>query len=476
MKPSIQFVKRLDGVKLAYTRFGKGPALVFPAPWVTSLSYVIEDPFASHFWERVSQVATVILYDKHGCGQSDRDRKEFTIESELADLKTVVDHLDLARFVIWGTSLSGPVAISYAFRHPQKVSRLILYGTFANGHTLCPDEVKSALVSMVRASWGIGSKTLADIFLPGANGEEIKSIAKFQRESATPEIAAKLMELAYTVDVSELISQLKVPTLILHREGDRAVTIAHGRELAAGIPNAQFKVLKGSMHPWWYGDTEEIIREVAAFIGAQELLASESDGASGLAQKREGENQEEIRLEGAEIAEQATILFSDIVSSTDIVTKLGDAAARDIFLQHDQIIRAQLKRYSGKELQNLGDGFMLSFSSPSAAIRCACDIQSQLSKSLPSVSVRMAINTGEVVKREGEHPFGQAVVLASRIISKAKGGQVLVSDVTKRLASGSKFPFLDKGRFKPKGFPETIRIHEVHLREETEGRISPTPK
>jgi class 3 adenylate cyclase len=277
------------------------------------------------------------------------------------------------------------------------------------------------------------------------------------------------MEMTYSIDVSDLLSSLDVPTLILHREGDRAVAIAHGRQLAAAIPNAQFKVLKGSMHPWWYGDTGEIIREVAAFIGAGELLESGSDGTSDLAQKRVGENQEEIRVEGAEIAEQATILFSDIVSSTDIVTKLGDVAARDIFLQHDQIIRSKLKRHSGKELQNLGDGFMLLFTSPSTAIRCACDIQSQLSKSLPSVNVRMAINTGEVVKREGEHPFGQAVVLASRIISKAKGGQVLVSDITKRLASGSNFPFLDKGRFKPKGFSETVRIYEVHWREVLEG-------
>jgi class 3 adenylate cyclase/pimeloyl-ACP methyl ester carboxylesterase len=469
MKPSIQFVKRSDGVKLAYTRFGKGPDLVFPAPWVTSLSYIIEDPFASHFWEQISEVVTVILYDKHGCGQSDRDRKQFTLEAELSDLYTVVGYLNLDRFVIWGTSLSGPVAITYASRHPQKVSRLILYGTFAKGQTLAPDEVKSALVSMVRASWSIGSKTLADIFLPGANGEEIKSIAKFQRESATPEIAAKLMDLAYSVDVSELLSSLDVPTLILHREGDRAIPIAHGRQLAAGIPNAQFKVLKGSMHPWWYGDTEEIVREIAAFVGAPGLVPSESDGFASLSQKEVSEIQDKIPTKASEITEQATILFSDIVSSTAMVTQLGDAAARDIFLQHDEIIRERLKKYGGKELQNLGDGFMLSFNSPSAAIRCACDVQNELSKTLPSVSVRMAINTGEVVRREGEHPFGQAVVLASRIISKAKGGQVLLSDVSKQLASGSKFSFLDRGRFKPKGFSETVRIHEVHWRENLEG-------
>jgi class 3 adenylate cyclase/pimeloyl-ACP methyl ester carboxylesterase len=469
MKPSIQFVKRKDGVKLAYTRFGTGQALLFAAPWVTSLSYIIEDPFANRFWERISERATVILYDKHGCGQSDRDRKDFSLRAELADLNTVVDHLDLDKFVVWGSSLSGPVAISYAYSHPQKVGRLILYGAFANGQTLASDEVKSALVSMVRASWSIGSKTLADIFLPGANGEEIKSIARFQRESATPEMAAKLLEMTYSIDVSDLLSSLNVPTLILHREGDRAVAIAHGRQLAAEIPNAQFKMLKGSMHPWWYGDTEEIVREIAAFIGAPELMQSVSDGLTNLPQQEVNEIQDKSATKAAEVAEQATILFSDIASSTRMVTQLGDAAARDVFLKHDRIIRERLKTYGGKELQNLGDGFMLSFNSPSAAIRCACDIQRELSKTLPALRVRIAINTGEVVRREGEHPFGQAVVLASRIISKAKGGQVLVSDVTKRLASGSKFPFLDKGRFKPKGFDETIRIHEVDWKKKPEG-------
>ena len=153
--------------------------------------------------------------------------------------------------------------------------------------------------------------------------------------------------------------------------------------------------------------------------------------------------------------------FSDIVSSTDLVTQLGDAAARDIFLQHDQIIRNQLKKYSGRELQNLGDGFMLSFESASAAIKCSCDIQQEISRNIASIKVRMGINTGEVVRREGRHPFGQAVVIASRITSKAKGEQILVSDITRQLTSGGRFPFLEKGRFKPKGFSRSIKLHEV---------------
>jgi class 3 adenylate cyclase len=166
--------------------------------------------------------------------------------------------------------------------------------------------------------------------------------------------------------------------------------------------------------------------------------------------------------DGTEIVEQATIVFSDIVSSTDLVTQLGDAAARNIFLKHDQIVRGQLRKYDGRELQNLGDGFMLSFESASAAIKCACNIQKEISKNLSSIKVRIGINTGEVVRREGRHPFGQAVVLASRIASKAKGDEVLVSDVTRHLVSGSKLPFSEKRRFKPKGFDETIKLYEVY--------------
>ena len=132
-----------------------------------------------------------------------------------------------------------------------------------------------------------------------------------------------------------------------------------------------------------------------------------------------------------------------------------------MFIQHDKIVRDQITKHNGRELQNLGDGFMLSFESASAAIKCACDIQKEISWNIPTIKVRMGINTGEVVRREGKHPFGQAVVVTSRIASRAKGEQILVSDVTKHLISGSRFPFIEKGRFKPKGFRETMKIHEV---------------
>jgi len=460
MKPSIQFVKREDGVRIAYLKFGEGKPLIYPAPWLSDLSSLLEDPIINQFFEWLAQETTVILYDKHGCGQSDRDRKEFDLETELLDLETVVDQLSLDEVILFGISMAGAVSIAYTARHPDKVSHLIIYGSFANGATVAKEEMKSALISLVKASWGMGSKALADLFIPGANTKQLQAFAKFQRDSSTPEVAAKLLALTYSIDVTELLSGINTPTLVLHREDDKVITIDHGRQLAAGIPNARFKVLKGAIHPPWHGESNEVIEEILKFLGKEP-----SKTPYEVATKIDRVGDEEVPLEGPEVVEQATVLFSDILSSTDLVTQLGDAAARDIFLQHDKIIRDQLKRHGGKELQNLGDGFMLSFESPSAAVKCACSIQQEISRALPSIKVRIGINTGEVVIREGKHPFGQAVVLASRIASRANGEEILVSDVTKQLASGSKLPFAPKGRFKPKGFDETVKLHEIIWKE-----------
>ncbi|MBK5102321.1 MAG: alpha/beta hydrolase, partial [Desulfobacteraceae bacterium] len=228
MKPSIQFVKREDGVKIAYSIIGRGEPLVCPAPWVTSLSYVFEDRFAKEFWGQLSQELKVISYDKHGCGQSDKDRRDFTLEAELLDLETVINHLGLTEFNLLGSSMAGPVAIAYTSRHPEKVTRLILYGTYASGKNLSAEDVKSALISLIKASWGLGSKAIADIFLPRGNMEELQSLARFQRESSSPEIAAKLFELAGAFDVTALLSGIKIPTLVLHREGDKVIKVDHG--------------------------------------------------------------------------------------------------------------------------------------------------------------------------------------------------------------------------------------------------------
>lgn len=263
------------------------------------------------------------------------------------------------------------------------------------------------------------------------------------------------------MDVTGLLPNIQTPTLVMHREGDKAFQIRQGRELATGIPNALFKVLKGNLHFPWLGDSERVIEEICDFVGVKESKTSDTLLSETSAQPSPVEGRTGFSVEGSETVEQATIVFSDMVSSTEMVTRLGDAAARDIFLQHDKIVRDQIKRYRGRELQNLGDGFMLSFESPSAAIKCACDMQKELSKNIPSIKIRIGINTGEVVRREGQIPFGQAVVVASRLANKAKAEQILVSDVTKHLVAGSGFQFVERGKARLKGIGEILKLHEV---------------
>lgn len=448
MKPTIQFVQRNDGVKLAYSIFGQGPTLLFPPPWVTDLAFLLEDEFCLKFWMTLADYFTIVIYDKHGCGQSDRDRKEFTPESDLFDLTTIIEALDLNKFILFGISAAGPLSVEYSAQHPHKVTSLVLYGTFVRGKDTGKADVRSALITLIKSAWGLGSRALTDIFIPSAPKEVHEVYAKFQRESCTAEIAYKLMELNYVFDVTDLLSKVKVPTLVLHREKDKIAPLAQGRKLAMEIPSARFKVFKGDIHLPWLGDTSGIIQEILEFTGRDKLHITRDD-------------KQRLTGEDSEVAEQATILFTDISSSTDLVTEKGDAEARNIFLHHDKIIREQVKKYGGKELQNLGDGFMLSFPSASQAISCACSIQRIMSEALPFLKIRIGINSGEVVHREGKHPFGQAVVMASRILAKCKGGQILVSDVTKQLAAGRKFSFIEKGTFKAKGFRDSIKLHEV---------------
>jgi len=461
MDPKIHFAKRKDGVRIAYSIFGTGVPFVYPAPWVSNIAFFLEDQTTKAFWEGVARYFTVIFYDKHGCGHSDRNRTEFTLESELFDLETVIEHIGLEEFILFGTSMAGPASIAYTVRHKEKVKHLVLYGTYANGKIVTKDEVKLGLISLIKGAWGVGSKVLTDMFIPGASMDVVQRVAVFQRESCNSEMAARLIELVYNLDVTGLLPSIQTPTLVLHRENDKAIPIHLGRELAMEIPNALFKVLNGDIHLPWLGESDKIIEEICAFVGVKESKTSDALLFEASPQPSQVEGKSDFSGEVSEIVEQATIVFSDIVSSTELVTRIGDAAARDIFLQHDKIVREQIKKHKGRELQNLGDGFMLSFESPSAAIRCACDMQKELSKKVPSIKIRIGINTGEVVRREGRQPFGQAVVVASRLANKAKTEQILVSDVTKHLVAGSGFPFTERGRAKLKGIGESFKLFEV---------------
>jgi len=267
LEQQIGFCTNANGARIAYATLGKGPPLVIPATWLSHLQLSWQNPETRRCLERLAAHHTLVRYDQRGSGLSDRNRTDFTLEAEVNDLETVIDHLKLKRAALLGISCGGPISIAYITRYPRRVSHLILYGTYASGKEIATEEVQAAFMSVIRAHWGIGSKTLADVFFPCASPDILVSFAKLQRESATPKIAAELLSLTYKVDVASLCPGLRVPTLVLHRQGERTIAFKMGRELASLIPNARFVPLEGDIHIPWFGDSEPILRAIAEFLG-----------------------------------------------------------------------------------------------------------------------------------------------------------------------------------------------------------------
>jgi len=262
----IKFCTTIDGVRIAYSMVGQGPFLVIPPGWVSHLQLQWEHPSARDYLEKGTRNQTFLFYDRHGCGLSERNRREFTLESEVRPLEAVVDHLKLKRFALFGFSQGGPIAIAYAIKYPKRVSHLILYDSYARGDAISTEELKKSFISLIHSAWGIGSKAFADIFLPGADVSTLKWFARLQREAATSEMAAKLLDLTYNLDVTDLLPRLRVPTLVVHRKGDKAIPFNLGKEMASMIPNARFVPLEGSIHIPFFGDADAVLRITGEFL------------------------------------------------------------------------------------------------------------------------------------------------------------------------------------------------------------------
>jgi len=281
MEQQIRFCATPDGVRVAYSTVGQGPAVVIVPGWISHLQLYAELPALRALRGKLARNHTLVAYDKYGCGLSERSRTDFSLESELRPLEAVVDHLKLRRFALWGISQSGAVAAAYAAEHPRRVSHLILYGAYARGEAIAADELKLGLKSLIRAHWGMGSKTLADLFLPGIDEASIRWFTRLQREAATPEMAAQLMDLTYSLNVVDLLPKVRVPTLVMHRRGDRAIPFQLGREMAAMIPGARFVQLEGNIHLPFFGNVDSIGRTMAEFLGDPVDITPSKQGKTG---------------------------------------------------------------------------------------------------------------------------------------------------------------------------------------------------
>jgi pimeloyl-ACP methyl ester carboxylesterase len=268
--PQIRFFQGTGGKRIAYavdgSLRGERPLLVFSAWWVSHLERDFDDPGFRGLFGRFAEHLTVVRYDRPGVGLSDRERPELSLEDELAHLEALVQELGAERVALFGGSCGGPPAIAYAARHPERTSHLILYGGYACGPKLAPADLQQAMTSLVRAHWGLGSKALTDLFAPNHTTEERQRVAASQRASASPEMAAATLELIYRMDVSDVLAQIHVPTLVLHRKGDRAIGFDHGRQLASLIPGATFVPLDGEAHLPWLGDWQAVADAALAFL------------------------------------------------------------------------------------------------------------------------------------------------------------------------------------------------------------------
>lgn len=266
MEKQIRFCTNTDGASIAYTSIGIGFPIVVIPPWLSNQELIWQDPVSSRVFEKYARHHTLVQYDRTGTGLSDRKRTEFSMESELRDLEAVIEYLKLKRLALMGWSFGGPIALAYTAKHPRRVSHLILYGTYARSAAITTDKVKASLISLVQAHWGLASKTIANVFIPDdASGSEWT--AKYLRECATPDVAAKLMDFFYSINVVHLLPEIQVPTIVLHRHGDRAIPFRVGRELASLIPNARFVPLEGMVHSPAYGDSDSIGNAIAEFLG-----------------------------------------------------------------------------------------------------------------------------------------------------------------------------------------------------------------
>ena len=441
----IRFCRNADGVRIAYSTMGSGPALVRVPGWVSHLEEdIAPDSFYRDGIMALAQQFTLIRYDKGGTGLSDRNQGHYTLESRLADLEAVVSSLKLKKFSLLAMSEGGPIAIAYAARHPKHVDRLVLWGTYARGLSLGKPEVREALLSVVRASWGVGSDMMTNLFMPGAPTEEVRRFVLTQRHSATKEDAAALLEAVYASDVSDLLARVSCPTLVIHSRSDKAISYRHGLEVASGIPGARLVTIEGRGHLPEPEVMTDLTRQTAEFI---------LEGAP--ARRTTADGKESDQRRGL-----LTVMFTDLQDSTALTQRLGDARAQqELVHRHNEVVREALSAHGGREVKHTGDGIMASFSSGSNAIDAAIAIQEAFGAD-EAVQVRIGLNEGEPVAEDGDL-FGATVQLAARVCSRAEPGDVLVTNVVRELAMGKGFLFSEQMPAALKGFEEPVRLFAV---------------
>lgn len=430
--PEVRYARIGDG-HVAYQVVGDGPLDVLVAPgFISHLDLQWTMPTYASFIEGLASFSRVILFDKRGTGLSDPSPNAARFDQRVEDIEGVMRSADSEQAVLFGMSEGGPLATLFAAARPNRVAKLILYGTFASGSTI-DQEVLDRFDAAVE-NWGAGMT--AEVFMsPDSQRMLARSyFGLFERASCSPGMARALLDSIRAVDARAVLPTLTVPTLILHRKDDPFAATLWADELEDLAQAASRVELEGDDHLPWLGDHGSIVEAVADF----------AVGGHG---------------EHAPARMFASLLFTDIVASTRRAVDLGDGAWARLLERHNQLIRTAIETHRGREIKTLGDGFLSMFSTPGRAVRCAADIVDGIHEL--GIEVRAGIHSGEVEIVEINDIAGITVHVAARIGAEAGANQILVSRTVKDLAVGEALAFAPMGTRRLKGVPKPVQLYAL---------------
>jgi class 3 adenylate cyclase len=431
---------RSGDLHIAYSVYGDGPVdLIYIPTWVGSVEVLGEEPSLQAFLDRVASFARVISFDRRGSGLSDPWVGAPTLEDQMDDVLAVMDAVGVERAAFMGSLEGGPLAMIFAASHPQHVSRLVLYATFART-SWAPDydwaphpEEREERIDLMCQHWGEGHVVSA--LGPSRQNDPafMEWAGRMERYSASPGTIRKIFEVVGDSDVRNVLPSIQVPTLVMHRRGDQFLKVEHSRYLAEHIPEARYVELDGTDSLFSLGDSDSIIGEIEEFL-------------TGTRHEREPDRM------------LATVMFTDIVGSTERAAQMGDSGWRGVLERHDQLVRREIERHRGRAVKSTGDGVLATFDGPARAIRAANSIGEGVDNL--GIQIRAGLHTGEC-EVIGDDVGGMAVHIGARVMGEAGPGEVLVSSTVKDLVVGSGIEFEERGARELKGVPGEWRLFAV---------------
>jgi class 3 adenylate cyclase len=438
--PETRYAKTADGVHIAYQVLGDGPVdLVYAGPWVTHLEYRWELPQYVSYLRRLASFSRLILFDKRGFGMSDPVPVDQLpdLETRMDDIRAVMDRVGSERAVIYGASESGMLDMLFAATYPERTLALLIHGSYpsARWEPDAPwgwqaDQFANRLAD-IEDSWGTEDFIRREFPSIAHDDQLVRWFTTYTRRGASPGAMVSAERMEYDTDVRHLLSAIHVPTLILHRIEDQPEA---NRYMAEHIPGAEYVALPGKEHIPYLGDQDIVLDQIERFV--------------------KGVRAEEAELERV----LATVLFTDIVGSTQRAAQLGDRDWAQLLEEHHAIVRRLLARYRGTEVDTAGNGFFATFDGPARAIRCAQAIREAVARL--GLEIRAGLHTGECETIDGK-VGGIAVVIGARVGAAAGASEILVSQTVKDLVAGSGLQFENAGEQELKGVPDLWRLYRV---------------